>query len=178
MFIKSMWKDIKGFEGRYQMNSDTLEVKSLPFSIEQKSSTGNVYKRNYSEKICKKGIDSTGYYFVSLNGKNYRLHWLYYNTFIGDSTGYFIDHKDRNKLNNEPSNLRLLTQEDNNKNKTLSYKPDIQYRPLKSKKKPYFLRFSNGGRRYYVGNYSTYNEAENKYKELYNKRQKEIDDNN
>lgn len=175
-----MWKDIKGFEGQYQMSEDR-EVKRLPFSITQESSTGKVYTRSFKEKIMKQGIDKEGYYYVSLNGDRYRVHWLFYNTFIGDSTGYVIDHKDRDKLNNDPSNLRLLTPDLNKRNKTLPYKPDItdcsKYQKYRNKETahPYCLRFSENGKRITIGYFSTYEEAENKYKELYNERQKRID---
>lgn len=171
------WVDIKGFEGEYQM-SDRLEVKRLPFKVVQKDANGNAYARTFTGGIIKHGIDCEGYYYVSLNGNKYRLHWLYYNTFIGDSTGYIIDHINRNKLDNRPSNLRLVDAKTSTYNRTLAYKPDIQYRPLKSKKKPYYLRFSKDGKRVNIGNFVTYEEAENKYRELYNKRQNEIDANN
>lgn len=177
-----MWKDIKGFEGQYQM-SDEREVRRLPFSIKQKSSNGNEYVRNFKEKIVKQGIDQEGYYYVSLNGDNYRIHWLYYNTFIGDSTGYFIDHIDRNRLNNDPSNLRLLDFKGSVYNRTLVYKPDItdcnkyyQKRHKGSMSKPFWLRFQDGGKRINIGYFKTYEEAENKYRELYEERQKRIDD--
>ena len=169
-----MWKDIKGFEGQYEM-SDSREVRRKTKTIIQRSSTGKEYKRTFAGKLIKQGIDDTGYYYVSLNGDKYRIHWLYYNTFVGDSTGYLIDHIDRNKLNNEPSNLRLLDKSGNNKNKTLAYRPDIRY-DKRCKTKPYYLRFSDNGERISVGYYATYEEAENKYKELYDERQKRIDD--
>ena len=178
-----MWKDIKGFEGQYQM-SDDREVKRLPFSITQQSSTGKVYTRSFSEKIMKQNIDNEGYYYVNLNGDRYRVHWLFYNTFIGDSTGFVIDHKDRNKLNNDPSNLRLLTQKGNTYNRTMPYKPDItdfsKYQKYRNKEnsKPYMLRFGEDGKRKTVGYFKTYEEAENKYRELYNERQKRIDASN
>ena len=103
-----MWKDIKGFEGRYQM-SDEREVKRLPYSVTQK---GNVY------------------------------------------------------------------------NRTLVYKPDItdfsKYQKYRDKEnaKPYMLRFGEDGKRKTIGYFNTYEEAENKYRELYNERQKRIDANN
>lgn len=170
-----MWRDIKGFEGRYQMSEDR-EVKRLPYSVTQKGFGGTVYTRNFGEKILEQNIDDKGYLYVDLGNDRYRIHWLYYNTFIGNSTGYFIDHIDRNKLNNDPSNLRLLTQKLNNYNRTLAYKPDIQYRPTKSKNKPYYLRFSEDGKRINIGSFATYEEAENKYRELYNERQNKIND--
>lgn len=178
-----MWKDIKGFEGRYQMSEDR-EVKRLPFSVTQKGFGNTVYTRNFGEKIMKQNIDDGGYLYVNLDGDRYRIHWLYYNTFIGDSSGYVIDHIDRNKLNNAPSNLRLLTPDLNKRNKTLPYKPPItnmnKYYQKKHKEtrggmsKPYMLKFTeNGKSKHYY--FATYEEAENKYKELYEERQKRID---
>ena len=176
-----MWKDIKGFEGRYQM-SDEREVKRLPYTIKQIGFGGKAYERSFGEKILKQNIDAEGYLYVSMDGGRYRIHWLFYNTFIGDSSGYVIDHKDRNKLNNEPSNLRLVTQKVNTHNRTLAYKPDItdfsKYQKYKNKEnaKPYMLRFGEDGKRKTIGYFKTYEDAENKYRELYNERQKRIDD--
>lgn len=178
-----MWKDIKGFEGRYQM-SENGEIKRLAYTVTQVGFGGTVYNRSFGEKILKQTIDCEGYYRVNLDGKAYRTHWLFYNTFIGDSSGYIIDHIDRNRLNNDPSNLRLLTPELNIKNRTLPYRPDIidvsKYQKYRNKEQahPYCLRFSEDGKRKTIGYYSTYEEAENKYRELYNERQKRIDANN
>ena len=63
----------------------------------------------------------------------------------------------------------------------MAYKPDItnisKYQTYRNKEtaKPYCLRFSENGVRKTIGYYSTYEEAENKYRELYNKRQERID---
>lgn len=174
------WRDIKGFEGEYQMSEDR-EVRRTPHEIVQKSSDGKEYTRYFKGGIINQNIDVLGYLYVSLNGENYRIHWLFYNTFIGDSSGYVIDHIDRNKLNNDPSNLRLLTPDLNKRNKTLPYKPDIQdcskYQVYKNKENshPYLLRFSENGVRKRIGYFKTYEEAENKYRELYEERQKRID---
>ena len=140
------WRDIKGYEGVYQMSEDR-EVRKLPTSVTQ----------------------------TDRNRDRIRIHWLYYNTFIGDSTGYLVDHIDRNRLNNDKNNLRLLTYKGNVHNRTLPYRPDIQY-INKMKSRPYHLRFSENGVRKSIGYYATYEEAENKYRELYNERQKRIDD--
>lgn len=178
-----MWKDIKGFEGRYQI-SDEREVKRLPYSVTQRGYGGTVYTRSFGEKILKQNIDAEGYLYVSMDGGRYRIHWLFYNTFIGDSSGYVIDHKDRNKLNNDPSNLRLVTQKVNTHNRTLVYKPDItdfsKYQKYKNKEnaKPYMLRFGEDGKRKTIGYFKTYEDAENKYRELYNERQMRIDASN
>lgn len=178
---EEVWKDIKGFEGQYQM-SENREVRRIPFSILQKDVDGNVYVRNFTGGKIKQCIDCEGYLSVCLCGKKYRIHWLYYNTFIGDSSGFVIDHKDRNKLNNDPSNLRLLTQEQNAHNCTMRYAPDItdisKYQKYSNKMKahPFCLRFTEDKKRRIIGYFNTYEEAENKYRELYNQRQKRIDD--
>ena len=178
-----MWKDIKGFEGRYQM-SENREVKRLPYSVTQRGYGGTVYTRSFGEKILKQNIDAEGYLYVTLDDDRYRVHWLFYNTFIGDSSGYVIDHKDRNKLNNDPSNLRLLTQKGNVYNRTMPYRPDItdfsKYQKYRNKDdaKPYMLRFGEDGKRKTIGYFKTYEEAENKYRELYDERQKRIDASN
>lgn len=176
-----IWRDIKGFEGLYQMSEDR-EVRRLPKNVEQTDGKGNTYTRFFKEKILKQSVDNEGYLYVSLNGDRYRIHWLYYNTFIGDSTGLVIDHIDRNKLNNEASNLRLVTQCENVHNCTMRYAPDItdisKYQKYKNKETahPYLLRFTENKIRRIIGCFNTYEEAENKYRELYNERQKRIDD--
>ena len=43
-----MWRDIKGFEGQYQM-SDEREVKRLPYSVTQKGFGGKEYTRSFKE---------------------------------------------------------------------------------------------------------------------------------
>lgn len=179
-----MWKDIKGFEGIYEI-SDDREVRTKPKTITQISRYGKEYQRSFKSKTLKQWIDKEGYLTVDLGIKPYRIHWLYYNTFIGDSTGYYIDHIDRNRLNNDPSNLRLLNYSDSIKNRTLAYKPDIQDLTNKKQKlkysafpkgRPFQLRFSENGVRKTIGYYRTYEEAENKYRVLYEERQKRIDE--
>lgn len=172
-----IWKDIEGYEGQYQMSSER-EVRRLPFSIKQKSANGKEYVRHFNGGIIKQSIDNEGYYSVSLFDKRIRIHWLYYNTFIGSSKGFIIDHIDRNRLNNDPSNLRLVDYKESLKNRELKYKPDIQdiskhqkYKD-KTKCKIYLLRFSENGKRRNIGYFYTYEEAEKKYRELYNEREK------
>lgn len=178
-----MWRDIKGFEGRYQMSDDRI-IKRLPYTIVQDNGNGGKYERHFGEKIIKQGVDDTGYLYATLDGKRYRIHWLYYNTFVGDSTGFVIDHRDRNKLNNDLSNLRLVSQYENAHNCNMRYAPDItdlsKYQKYRNKEtaRPYCLRFTEDKKRKVIGYFNTYEEAENKYRELYNERQKRIDASN
>lgn len=182
-FEDCIWKDIPGYEGKYQM-SENREVRRLPYSVTQRDNNGNIYVRHFGYKKIDQAIDQEGYLSVSLDGVRVRIHWLYYNTFIEDTKGYLVDHIDRNKLNNDSSNLRLVTPKQNTYNRILPYRPDIQNQNIKyqrkhngSLKKPYYLRFTEDGKRRAIGHYATYEEAENKYRELYNERQKRIDAN-
>ncbi len=86
---------------------------------EGKVTTGrNFNKKSYSE--CK-NIDeycsqykwcmcSSGYLVTNINGKNVLKHRFIWETLNGSiPKGFTIDHIDRNKLNNDISNLRLAT---------------------------------------------------------------------
>lgn len=58
----------------------------------------------------------SGYWQVRLERKTYRIHRVVYALFHGECHG-IIDHIDGNKLNNIIENLRLVSSEDNAKNK-------------------------------------------------------------
>ena len=64
-------------------------------------------------------IDTKGYRVIKINKKVYKAHrliWIYHNGDIED--GLFIDHIDRNPLNNKIENLRLATRSQNGSNAT------------------------------------------------------------
>lgn len=87
------WKDIKGYEGLYQV-SDEGEVKALR--------TGNILSLNR--------LTHCGYRKASLsrNGKakEHRIHRLVAEHFIPNPDGKeTVNHKDGNKLNNRADNL-------------------------------------------------------------------------
>jgi NUMOD4 motif/HNH endonuclease len=103
-----MWKDIDGFEGRYRV-SDTGDILNV--------------KKN---TILSKKIDKNGYYEIGLrklgDRKKYwfRVHRLVAIAFCekGDDWQQLqIDHIDRNKQNNNASNLRWVTCQMNNSNR-------------------------------------------------------------
>ena len=62
-------------------------------------------------KGCK---DGRGYYRVGLNYKNYSVHRLVAETFLDNPNNLkFVDHIDRDKSNNDSSNLRWVTAQEN-----------------------------------------------------------------
>lgn len=81
---------------------------------------GEVYS-HLSNKYLSKCIRN-GYYYVTLHdNKKFKIHVLVATHFLKklDNDKQFIDHIDRNKLNNNISNLRWCTTKENNRNKSL-----------------------------------------------------------
>lgn len=99
-----VYKDIKGYDGAYQV-----------------SNLGNVksFKRG-KEKILKSGVNSVGYLNVTLfkekKGKSFSVHKLVTMVFLNhipDGYNIVVDHIDNNKLNNNVINLQLVTNRKN-----------------------------------------------------------------
>lgn len=99
MFVEE-WKDIPGYEGLYQV-SNLGNIRSL----------GN--KTHKGIHAITQKTDKDGYKSVRLckNGKmkDYRVHRLVYETFVGKiQDGYQINHIDEDKSNNNVNNLNSM----------------------------------------------------------------------
>lgn len=109
--MKEKWKDIKLYEGLYQISSFG-RVKSL------NRITSNVdgISREIKEKILKQSI-SNEYYSITLNNgtkKRFSVHRLVALAFIPNPENKEqVNHKDGNKLNNMKSNLEWNTKSEN-----------------------------------------------------------------
>lgn len=106
--MKEIWKDIKDYEGLYQI-SNLGRIKSLP-KIKGRALT--------SEKILSPVIGNRGYKMIFLykngNKKRYSLHRLIAIAFIENKNNKpYINHKDGNKLNNSIENLEWCTCREN-----------------------------------------------------------------
>ena len=116
--MEEIWKDIKGYEGLYQV-SNLGRVKRL----ERKFETYNhlTKRTNYrvvDEKIIK-GTIKKGYNRIILTKnkkeKNHFVHRLVVENFIRElKNGENIDHIDCNKLNNCITNLEIVSFDENN----------------------------------------------------------------
>lgn len=111
-----IWKDIKGFEGVYQI-SNFGNVKSFTRSCLRKDGRGCVTTKG---RNIKKINHNKGYYQVILsNGtikKHCLIHRLVAETFISNlENKRCVNHIDGNKQNNLFSNLEWATYSENNK---------------------------------------------------------------
>lgn len=98
--MKELWKDVKGYEGIYQV-----------------SNMGNV-KNVLKDRVLKPAI-KRGYYQIGLRNKGtrkfYQLHRLVAQAFIPNNNNLpQVNHIDENKLNNHVANLEWCTASYNN----------------------------------------------------------------
>jgi len=124
---------------------------------------GNVYSMKFGKiKKIKPRKDRGGYLAVGLlkNGKQktFSVHRLLYSAFVGDIPDkMFIDHIDRDKLNNKLSNLRLVTNQQNQFNRD----PRGYYWDKGAKKWRAYIKLN--GKLIYLGNFDTEAEARAAY---------------
>lgn len=150
--MKEIWKDIKGYEGLYQI-SNLGNVKSLEKIINDKKNRKYIKK----ERIMKPMINNSGYYELILKkegkSKHYRVHRLVADAFIKNPKNFpIINHKDHNKLNNKFDNLEWCTQKYN-----VNYDFDRKTFPKKVKIKQYDLNMN------YIKTFNSMKEIETEY---------------
>lgn len=121
------WKDIKGWEGIYQV-SNTGKVKSLDRVIKNQYNINTKkfdLQRTVYGKILKPTVNPNGYYQVTLSRPGHKrkqvsIHRLVAEAFIPNPDNLpMINHKDENKLNNRVDNLEWCTQAENIKHSCL-----------------------------------------------------------
>ena len=141
---KEEWKDIKGYEGLYQV-SNLGRVKSL----KRKVYAGRGRMRWQYEKILSKNkTNGNGYKVVSLNkegkSQNKYIHRLVAETFLENPCNYrYINHKDEDKSNNCFDNLEFCTAQYNSTYNNLHIRKGLKIRNNKYSKKILQLNDNN-----------------------------------
>lgn len=111
--MKELWRDIKGYEGYYQV-SNTGRVRSVTRTLLY--NTGKYYMLR--GKLLSLPLDSHGYPNLALNrdgiSHRVRVHQLVAQAFIsGFRPLSIINHIDGNKTNNHLDNLEIVTSKEN-----------------------------------------------------------------
>lgn len=107
-------------------------------------------------------VDAAGYRRVKLDRQDYKIHRIIWAMANGRDPGEFeIDHRNRNKLDNRPQNLRIATQKQNLQNriftpKGLTGELCIFPSPARCKNKPYTVEVCGQ----YLGMYATLEQAQ------------------
>jgi hypothetical protein len=108
---KEVWKDIKGYDGFYQVSS-VGRIRG----VKRMDSIGRTRKKS----ILKLSTSHNGYFFVRLNkngkGKPIRVNRAVAEAFIPNPENKLVtNHKDCNRKNNKVENLEWATYSENNK---------------------------------------------------------------
>lgn len=116
-----IWKDVKGYEGLYQI-SNMGRLRSLDRVITTKAGWTQTKRGQIINISC---VQNSGYYATCLhkNGKSKTklLHRLVAEAFCDKPDGCdYVNHKDENKLNNNYDNLEWCTAKYNNNYGTCS----------------------------------------------------------
>lgn len=106
---QEIWKDIPGYEGKYQ--ASTLgNVRS----VEREIIRSDGKKHRLKSRVLRHSANS-GYPHVNLEGKTHKVHSLVALTFLGNRPEKNdVRHKDGNKGNNRVDNLEYGTRSENN----------------------------------------------------------------
>lgn len=114
LFMNEEWRDIKGYEGSYQV-SNTRKVRSLDRTI---MAGKPLVPTMIKGKEIKSRISKNGYEMVTVssksNTKHMHVHRLVAEAFIpNNDKKREINHIDANKLNNNVENLEWVTSQEN-----------------------------------------------------------------
>jgi hypothetical protein len=157
-----MWRDIPGYEGIYQINESST-IKSL-----SRQSKRGKYIVTLKEKYLITHDNGNGYLVISLSKnskvKTHKVHQLMAITFLdyNKQNKLVIDHIDNNSKNNSLYNLRVVLQNENclssNKQRKHSFQGICQ-----TKNSQWTASIRINGKRKFLGNYNTPEEAQTVY---------------
>lgn len=106
-------------------------------------------------------LHKSGYLVLKINGVKYLLHRVVYKMFYEKEPPPILDHKDRNRLNNSPKNLREATYSQNNQNTKKNRRNTSGVRGVswQEKSKKWRVKISKNGKDFRIGLYESKEEA-------------------
>ena len=139
------------------------KIQNYNYSV---SNLGNVRNDKFNRILTNVIDSSSGYYVVSLcnnsKTKNIRVHKLIADAFIPNPNNKpCVDHKNNNKLDNNISNLRWCTSQENNRNKSMYCNNSSGYKGVTFDKKAnkWRAQITIDGIQIHLGYYDTIEEA-------------------
>ena len=167
MVNDEVWKDIRGYEGLYQV-SNKGRVKSLMRLVKYGGKQHTV-----PDKMKALSVKDNEYLFVNLwkgnKAKNKYVHRLVAQAFLSDYTeSLMVNHKDMNRKDNKLTNLEMVT---NKYNQNHAQRFKGKKRGAYKGHKGYRAVITINGKVHHIGSYETkeeaYNAFYNKYKEIH-----------
>jgi len=160
MESKEIWKDVKGYEGIYQV-SNLGSVKSLARFVKNRHS-----KRLVKEKILsianRKEKYSTIKLYKNSNGGAFEVHKLVAIAFLNHIPNGFklvVDHINFNKHDNRIDNLQIITHRENSNLKHILHTSKYTGVFFHKRDKKWVAQISINGKSKYLGNYTNEYEA-------------------
>lgn len=163
--MEEIWKDIPNYEGEYQV-SNLGRVKSLGRIVKSR-----LINRHTEDKILKQHITKDGYPSISLGGKNRTkksIHQLVAMAFLGhipNGLAMQVNHIDGNPLNNNLSNLEVVTARYNTADAFLRKNTTSKYTGVhwKANKQKWRAVIGIGKKKYQLGYFINEIDAANAY---------------
>lgn len=128
--MNEIWKDIEGYEDRYQV-SNFGRVKSLPRTHDISRENNGSFTYHRKEKVLTPRIDKYGYLHVNLYDNEQRMkrhpvHRLVAAAFVPNPENLpTVNHKDEDKMNNCEWNLEWMSVSDNNHHGTRGHRAGL-----------------------------------------------------
>jgi len=154
--MKEVWKDIKGYEGIYQI-SNLGKVKSFK------------KWRKTNERLLNPYKDTNGYYYCNLYNSKAKKKWIHrlvYQAFCGELIkGMIIDHIDNNCINNLESNLQQITKRENESKDQFRHNRTSKYVGVHFSKNRFCASIRINGKSKYLGRFISEEEASQAYQD-------------